>query len=179
MLAEPNSASAAVAIIDHHLETLEDRLRDMQERLTDLRRIREAALRDLGSTLTDKTVHEVSRRENWAEGDRRRPKARQLREWLTTHGPATRKAICESSGVMPGTIREYLRPKFGFILVGRDMWDIAREGAGVQREGDPLEPTGPCTEISDTRIPSGLPPETVGAKGRSLDRDNLRQSCIP
>jgi hypothetical protein len=49
MLAERNSVS--VAVIDQHLATLEERLRDMQERIRDLRRIREAALRDLGSAL--------------------------------------------------------------------------------------------------------------------------------
>jgi prefoldin subunit 5 len=45
---ESSSTSAAVAIIDLRVEALEERLRDVQERLKELRQIREAVIRDLG-----------------------------------------------------------------------------------------------------------------------------------
>jgi prefoldin subunit 5 len=46
---ESSSTSAAVAIIDLRVEALEGRLRDVQERIKELRQIREAVIRDLGS----------------------------------------------------------------------------------------------------------------------------------
>lgn len=48
-LGKSNSSSAAVAIIDQRMEALEERIYDAQERIKELRQIREAVLRDLGT----------------------------------------------------------------------------------------------------------------------------------
>jgi hypothetical protein len=149
----------------------------MQERIRDLRRIREAALRDLGSALDDEIPHEVRRPENWDEADRRRPKARQLRAWLKTHGPATRKSIRENSGLWPGTINNYLKPKFGFVLVGRGLWDVFRDGDGAERGAGPLAPTEPSIHGGrwTTNRDGLLTGSGAAMDNRPFNRENTRQ----
>ncbi len=124
-----NSTSVALAIIDQRLDLLDEHARDLLERIQDLRQIRQVVLRDLQKVVLESAGPEPAFEPgDRAEADRRRPKARQLREWLASYGPATRKSIRDNTGLHSGTINNYLKPKFGFVLVGRGLWDIPRHG---------------------------------------------------
>lgn len=148
MLAGSNASPVAVAIIDRYPWALEERLQDVQERIRDLRQIREALLRDLGGTLGGETGCDANGSEHWAIADRRRPRARMLREWLTANGPATRQAIRDNTGLPYATIQTYLSPKFGFVMVGRGLWDVIRQGT----VGDPV-PREESAEIPTEESP--------------------------
>jgi hypothetical protein len=153
--AKCNSPSAALAIIDQRVEALEERLRDVQERIKELRQIREAVLQDLGTTSAEEMGHDVSASEDWAAADRRRPNARKLREWLTAHGPATRSEIRDNTGLLSGTIHKYLSPKFGFVLVDRGLGDITRQLTGAEVAVELPATTGECAETDRESRSSG------------------------